>query len=302
MLYLPLFRLVRDSRDASEDVPAWLVYAPLLPLALIQLTMREHWPGIQNLYDDWANFAYYSTYLLTGFPLACWPGLEAALHRERKRALAIGVGSTLVLLLGVLGVFASPKVLLADTAIAGWCFVVALLGWARGKLAFETPALGYLTESAFPVYLLHQAAIVVPGYFLLQLPLGPWTKFVLLLGVSSGLTIGTYHFLVRPFSIPRFLCGMKTRARLPRPRFAVGATGAGVALIALAIGVTAASDPTPAAPQCPRAGFHATHPHGFAPTSRPSASRQAAAASGCISTGPRASAGQAGVSGDRRLR
>ena len=40
------------------------------------------WPGIQNLYDDWANVAYYSTYLIAGFLLAWSPALE----RRRRRA------------------------------------------------------------------------------------------------------------------------------------------------------------------------------------------------------------------------
>lgn len=71
--------------------------------------------------------------------------------------------------------------ILALTAIAGWCFGVAFLGWSRQHLSFSTPALRYLTESAFPVYLLHQSAIAIPGYFLIQLPLGVWTKFLILL-------------------------------------------------------------------------------------------------------------------------
>lgn len=214
LLYLPILVRIRAPRRWFEGQvsPLW-VYAPIVPLALVQVTMRERWPGLQNLVDDWANFAYYSTYLLAGFLLARFPVLETALHRERKRALWIGVAATVILLLGVLRVFSSPSVILAQTAIAGWCFVIALLGWGRQLLSFRTPALDYLTESAFPVYLLHQAAIVIPGYFLLQLPLGLWAKFVLLLVVSSCLTLSAYHALVRPFSLPRFLCGMKRRER-----------------------------------------------------------------------------------------
>jgi uncharacterized protein (DUF2147 family) len=234
ILYLPLFGRILRAREWFEGTlsPVW-VYAPILPLALIQVTMRERWPGLQNLIDDWANFAYYSLFLIAGFLLARFPDLETAAHRERKRALAIGLLATLVLLLGVLGAFSSPAVLLAHTAIAGWCFVVAFLGWGRQALSFTTPALRYLTESAFPVYLLHQAAIVIPGYFLIQLPLGLWTKFVLLFVVSSALTLAVYHLLVRPFAVPRFLCGMKARAFAPRPRLAPGLTTAGVVFVAM---------------------------------------------------------------------
>jgi len=242
ILYLPLFgRIVRSREWFRGGVsPVW-VYAPILPLAVIQVTMRERWPGLQNLIDDWANFGYYSLFLIAGFLLARFPSLEMAAHRERKRALVIGLIATLVLLLGVLGVFVSPATLLAHTAIAGWCFVLAFLGWARRMLSFTTPALRYLTESAFPVYLLHQAAIVIPGYFLIKLPLGLWTKFVLLFVVSSALTLAVYHFLVRPFAVPRFLCGMKARTCALPARLVPGLTAAGVMLAALAAVGTATS-------------------------------------------------------------
>lgn len=247
LLYLPLFGRILRSREWFKGgmSPLW-VYAPILPLAVIQVTMRERWPGLQNLIDDWANFAYYSLFLIAGFLLARFPSLETAAHRERKRALAIGLIATAVLLLGVLGVFSSPAIILAHTAIAGWCFVLAFLGWARRVLSFTTPALRYLTESAFPVYLLHQSAIVIPGYFLIQLPLGLWTKFVLLFVVSSALTLTVYHLLVRPFAVPRFLCGMKARAGALRPHLAPGLTATGGLLVAMvAVGTATSSVASP---------------------------------------------------------
>ena len=242
VLYLPLFGRILRSRDWFRGNASRLwVYAPIVPLAIIQLTMRARWPGLPNLVQDWANFAYYSTYLIAGFLLARSPSLELAADAERKRALLIAFTATMVLLLGVLGVFSSPALMLAGTAIAGWCFVLAFLGWARQMLSFTMPALDYLTESAFPVYLLHQSAIVIPGYFLIQLPLGLWTKFVLLFTLSSASTLAVYHFLVRPFSLPRFLCGMKAKTRPLQRRLAAGLAAAGIILaVTLAI-VTAAA-------------------------------------------------------------
>jgi uncharacterized protein (DUF2147 family)/fucose 4-O-acetylase-like acetyltransferase len=240
LLYLPLFGRIRAARRwfGGGVSPIW-VYAPIVPLAIVQVTMRQRWPGLQNLIDDWANFAYYSIYLIAGFLLARFSALETAAHLERKRALVIGLAATVLLLLGVLRVFSSPAVILALTAIAGWCFVVAFLGWSRQLLSFSTPALRYLTESAFPVYLLHQSAIVIPGYFLIQLPLGVWTKFVLLLVVSSSLTLSAYHMFVRPFSLTRFLCGMKGRDRFASRQLAAGATAAVLVVAAWAVSITA---------------------------------------------------------------
>jgi uncharacterized protein (DUF2147 family) len=235
VVYVPLFVWLLRRRHRAGGSHTWMVYAPLVPLVVIQLTMRERWPGIYNLYDDWANVAYYSVFLLSGFFLACHPAVEDVVAREWKRSLALGGTATGVLLLGVLRVFSTPAVLLVGTAVAAWCFVIAFLGIARRYLTASTPTLTYLSESAFPVYVLHQAAIVLPGYWIVGLPLGIATKFVLLLLLAVAITMSVYHWLVRPFAVPRFLLGMRAKA-CPLPRRAVLAPSSAASL-ALLVGL-----------------------------------------------------------------
>jgi len=240
--YVPLFLWLLRRRDrAAAGSPACIVYLPLVPLIVIQLTMRERWPGIYNLYDDWANVAYYSVFLLSGFFLACHPAVGDTVTREWKRSLALGGLATVVLLLGVLRAFSSPAVLLVGTAVAAWCFVIAFLGIARRYLTASTPTLTYLSESAFPVYVLHQAAIVLPGYAVVGLPLGIATKYVLLLFLAIALTMATYQWLVRPFAVPRFLLGMRAKA-CPIPH-RVALSPSATATVALMLGATLAARP-----------------------------------------------------------
>ncbi len=246
LLYLPVFRWFSARRGDLAHAPGWWVYLPVAPLALVQVTMRPYWPGLQNLYDDWANFCYFSTYLLAGFLLARYPALERAVHREWRRALGIGLGATLVLLLGVLGVFQAPSVLLAGTAVAGWCLVVALLGAAHRALATATAGLSYLSESAFPVYWLHQSAIVLIGYLIVRLELGITAKHALLLAASVSATLAVYHFGIRPFALARFCAGMKPRRRRP-----AAASLARQAAVLLVIGVATAALPRAAAGATP---------------------------------------------------
>jgi glucans biosynthesis protein C len=214
LLYLPIFSYLRRRPVGLDRSKVALVYAPILLVALIQVALRPHWPGIQNLYDDWANFAYYTTYLFAGFLLARDPELERVAQDEWRRALAIGFAACAVLLGGVLRLFESPTLLLAGSALAGWCFVVAALGLARRFLDFGNAALHYLSEAAFPIYILHQAAIIVPGYFILRLPLGIAVKFALIVAVAVALTFGVYHFLVRELGVARFLFGMRPKERV----------------------------------------------------------------------------------------
>jgi hypothetical protein len=37
------------------------------PFAVVELALRWRWPGFQNLYDDWANFLWYSLFFVGGF-------------------------------------------------------------------------------------------------------------------------------------------------------------------------------------------------------------------------------------------
>ena len=243
LVWLPLFRALLGRRPADRMSSAW-VWAPVAPLVLIQLILRPFWPGIQNLYDDWANVAYYSTYLICGFLLAWSPALAAAVSAAWRRALVIAAAATLVLLLLVLGAPLGPMVALAGTAVAGWGWNLALLGATREYVRRPAPA--YLIESALPIYILHQPAIIVVGYFLvLPLGLGVWPKFVLLLLGSIGVTLAVYHLLVRPFAVPRVLLGMKAAA----PRRSSVTLGRAASAAALLFAVLCARDALAATPE-----------------------------------------------------
>jgi glucan biosynthesis protein C len=242
LAWLPVFGWLLRRRARLADPSPAMVYLPIVPLAVIQLTMRSRWPGIQNLYDDWANIAYYSVYLVAGFLLACHPSLERLVQREWKRSLVVGLGAAGSLLLAVLGVASSPAVLLVGSAVAGWCFVLTILGVAQRFVTTSGPALRYLSESAFPVYVLHQAAIVIPGYFLVQLPLGIATKFVLLLLLSVSLTLAVYQWLVRPFTVPRFLLGMKPKACALRRPVALSPSAAATLVAAMGVALAGRTD------------------------------------------------------------
>ena len=216
LVLLPVFtRLVRRRPLRGRAPRAWL-YLPILPLVLIQLTLRERYPGPYNLYSDWASVSFYLTFLLCGFAMAMAPGLEERLRGEWRRLLGLGLLATGLLLAAVLGAFESTPVVLAASGVAGWCFVAALLGFARERPPSPGARLGYLAESAFPIYVLHQPVVVVLAAGTVALPLGIAPKFVLLLAGSVAATLGLYHFGLRPFGWSRWLLGMKPLSRAPR--------------------------------------------------------------------------------------
>ncbi len=222
MLYRGFFVRLLAQPERFAQASSSRLYLPLVPLVLIQITLRLVWPGGQNLINDWANFAFYSTFFILGFLWARNPVWDGVIDREWKRAGAISAVSYGLMLW--FWIARAGKVwpeepsltavlqllpVLALTAVAGYCTIVAMIGFARKHLCFGGVALGYLAESALPIYVLHQSAIVLPGYFLLQLPLPPAVKFPLVLVTAVVLAMAVYHFLIRPAPAVRPAFGMK---------------------------------------------------------------------------------------------
>jgi len=211
LLCLPLFAFLVRSRETPGRVSRAWVYAPLAVLLAGEFLLRERFPGPYNLYRDWANVTQFATYLVAGFLLARVPALEGAVRAEWRRAAGVGLVAMIALLVALLGRLEAKPLMLAGPAVAGWCAVVAIVGFAGERLRRPAPWLGYGRETAFPVYLLHQPAIVFLGYGVVQLPLGVWTKFAVLFIGSVALTLTCYHVLVRPFALTRRLCGIADR-------------------------------------------------------------------------------------------
>ena len=243
-------RLAEPQPESTPSVAR--LYRPLLGLVLIQTTLRLVWPGGQNLIWDWANFAYYSLYFLMGFEVGRNPGWERAIAIEWRRAGGIAVASCAamaVYLTTVLGgnVSIDPSTvtvmkvvsllpLLALTAVAGYTVILALVGFSMHHLRHGNRVLSYLSESSLPVYILHQAGIVIPGYYLLQLDLPIAIKFGTLLIVAVATTLAVYHFVVRPIPVLRMLFGMPARSRnAMSSRAARTAASIGLAAAALLI-------------------------------------------------------------------
>jgi glucans biosynthesis protein C len=212
-LYLPGLRRVHASERQVEHVPAWALYAAIVPLAAVQIGLRGRWPGYQNLYDDWANFAYYSLFLVAGFLLARFPAAEAAVHRERLRTACVGAAALLAmaLLAGGRELDAGEPRWIAEqglSAVAGACVVMAVLGYGAKLLAGRERGLAYARESAMPVYVLHQPIILLLAVPVVGLPLGVGPKLGLLLGASTAATVGAYH-LARRSRLAMRLLGAK---------------------------------------------------------------------------------------------
>jgi glucans biosynthesis protein C len=231
ILALPLFAWLRTARGEAflARADAWLshgwnVALLFLPLGLGRLWLREY-PETHFLVDDPRTVLYYGQLFLFGHVLGRCPRVWDHLVAKRRE-----------LLLGTLAVFAVmapdsefpvvPETL--GTCAFTWGVLLTALGHARAHVTTRRPWLARTQELAYPFYILHQTVIVLVGYALLRLPVGPWVLFGLVLTGSFLLTWGGCELVARvPWLRP--CLGMKAPpARAASPVVsAPGGAGAG---------------------------------------------------------------------------
>jgi peptidoglycan/LPS O-acetylase OafA/YrhL len=197
LLALPLFAwlkkpsglavLARLEAFLVKGVNLWLLF---LPLALVRILLRKY-PETHALLGDHKTFAYYGLLFLIGHVLGRCPALWDRLVKLRWP----GLGITLVWFAVMIQPweFPFPFEHFGTYAFVWWALLAAF-GFARHRITVRRPWLARAQELTYPFYIFHQTVIIVFGWWLIRLPLGPWTSFALITVVtflvSWGLSVG----------------------------------------------------------------------------------------------------------------
>lgn len=223
-LLLPLLAWLASRVPAARAPRRAWAYAPALPLALVLVGGRGYWPFYPTLYADWTNFTYFALCFGMGGVLAVWPGLEARLGTEAPRLLLL----TLAAFSGVVvcGESTAGRLFVALTA---WGSTAAALGYAGRYRPEPTRLFSYLSEATSPVYIVHHVPEVLLGLAILPLALPVAVRIVLIWLLATAVSLGIYHWLIRPWGLTRYLTGMPAAANhvrrpaLPAPARRVAA-------------------------------------------------------------------------------
>ena len=198
------------------------IYLLMLPGIIWYTLMAHRFPETNVLINDPAYFVYWLLFLMTGFICILQPKLMDSLERNRRFALTIGF-LALLLLNYLRWNKIEPKyagwyfqdefftyLFYALKPTIAWTWVFALIGYGKHYLNRKHKILNYLNESAYPFYILHQTVIVILVYYIVQLRNESiLSKYIYTLGLTFFISILTYHLLIRPFALNRFLFGMK---------------------------------------------------------------------------------------------
>jgi glucan biosynthesis protein C len=221
LLSLPLFIQLR--KPAAQAILArlslWLsrpgnVLILVLPLILIQLTLRPYWPDTRNLVSDWFNFAFYLTLFIYGYVLAPLTGFWQAAERQRYLFLALGLAAFSFYYWADDYYYAliGDAIKRGVQALNCWCWILVCIGFGRRHLNRNSPLLQRANEAVYPFYILHQTVLIVLGYYVLQWPATNAAKFcIIVLGTFAGCLL--LYLVIQRFSVLRVLFGLKPRAR-----------------------------------------------------------------------------------------
>jgi peptidoglycan/LPS O-acetylase OafA/YrhL len=106
-----------------------------------------------------------------------------------------------------------PAVVLTTVNYLGmlgvWTMLIGMLGAGRHHLDRPSRSLSYLAEASYPVYILHQTAIVVLAWFVVKAPeMSGAVQWAVILVASVAASFTIYEGL-RRVGVLRFLFGMR---------------------------------------------------------------------------------------------
>ncbi len=201
---------IADRIGSGLATPAGVVIAAVPYAAGLLLQGPEQLTGIQEpvtlMPVPGASTAYLGAFL-TGWFLHSRGDALARLGRGWPFQLIIAAGLT------VLGWFAPDllpdPVTITVIALAGWTWTFGLVGLCTRLIRREVPAVRYLADASYWMYLLHLPLLLLIEWGLSDLTWPIMIKLLVTWAVSSVVLLISYDLLVRPNRLGGWLNGRK---------------------------------------------------------------------------------------------
>lgn len=212
--------LSSDVANARSPLPLFLLVG--VPLIGIEVALQgpiglPAYADYTNLYSGPAGLVLYAAAFLVGYLIYSDAHLQQAAVHYRIPALVQG-----------LALLAMHEIALAiageDLVNSAWgsflirclrsyitcCLLIAILGYAQRYLHVNGPALRYLNEASYPIYILHMPILTILGFYIVRWQGPLMVIYPLLLSATACFTFAVYEGIVRRFALTRFLFALKT--------------------------------------------------------------------------------------------
>jgi len=199
------------------------LYIAIVPLAIVEITLRAPFPGFRDLIHDWASFSHWFLIFIAGFLLASSRPLLNRTQQLRGPSLALAMLATATMFAEFwrpegggftplvngntdIGSYVWFCVLRVSNA---WFWLLACLGYAGRYLQRPSRLLAYLNGAVYPLFCLHLTVIVALEYVIIPLS---WSVFAKYLAITTGtivVSLGSYELFWRRIAWVRPLLGLK---------------------------------------------------------------------------------------------
>lgn len=122
------------------------------------------------------------------------------------RWLTLSIALLLFLLRVIEFQLAAPRYLLAIESIM-WIF--AAFGFAHRYLQKPGRTLSYLTQAAYPVYIIHMIFLYLGAFLIMPLDISPWVQLILIVAFTFAGCFLLYELVIRRVKFLRPLFGIK---------------------------------------------------------------------------------------------
>jgi glucan biosynthesis protein C len=217
LLLAPLAARLARVPLADAVARQGVILLPAIPVALVGAVL-----GMEESFAGWSRWAYL-LFFLYGFVLAADDRFREAMRRDARPAAVIGFllfcGAGLAL--GTAGgepftdMTVQAVVARVLFGLAGWCWLVAILGLLDRPSRPSAPssegrrAYAYLAAAALPLYILHQPIVVAVAYFVVRWPAPMLVKYLAIVALSFAIMFAVYDIAVRRTRVTRLLFGMR---------------------------------------------------------------------------------------------
>lgn len=231
LVFAPFFMwMISDRSNAFKQALHKLskgkwVYLLAVPSIIWYALLSKRFPETGDLVHDYCYVIYWLFFVLAGFICIQVPSLMESLQRNRRFALTVGFISLMLYYYGWLNDAAPaflpqalwPLYFAALKPVIAWSWMLGFVGYGKQYLNRTHSSLNYLNQAVYPFYILHQTVIVILAYYITKAA-GDTVimKYIYTVGVTFCITMGIYHFLVKPYAAMRFLFGMKGKQKVKK--------------------------------------------------------------------------------------
>ncbi|MDN5285317.1 MAG: Peptidoglycan/LPS O-acetylase OafA/YrhL, contains acyltransferase and SGNH-hydrolase domain [Mucilaginibacter sp.] len=220
VISLPLLLLVKKSARSHSESGSSLIYLVtfVIVLALPGCLLTPDNLAGSRVWGGWSIIEHLVLFI-TGYYAFSKAGISKLLSKYRYLFLLITILATAINMYLFynyvhfnFGTFPyCLKILLRSLVCFGW--ICTLLGFAKSKLNHTNKFLKYGNEAVLPFYIIHQPVIVLIGYFIVQSQFSIGVKYLIIVLVAFSIVMLSYEFLIRRFSVLRYLFGISRSAK-----------------------------------------------------------------------------------------